>query len=131
MKLSRERQQQAHEFLFTRARPLEQALYAYHFEQSAPEDVYGRLASFQNADGGFGHGLEPDHRVDASTPLATPVALQILRALKAPAGHPLVRGAMRYLLESYDHERQRWPIVPPETATAPHAPWLEPDAGLA
>lgn len=130
MKLSRQRQDQARTFMATAARPLEQALYAYHFENGTPEAVLVCLAQFQNADGGFGHGIEPDHQNAGSTPLATTVGLQTLRALEAPADNPLVRGAIGYLLNSYDSRQQHWPIVTAETATAPHAPWLEPDAEL-
>lgn len=130
MKLSRKRSEQARAFMFAQARPLEHARYAYHFEGASAAAVYDRLAIYQNADGGFGRGVEPDHQAAASSPLATTIGLQILRALEAPAENALVRAAIRYLLAVYDRERQRWPIVTAEAGTAPHAPWLEPDAGL-
>jgi len=130
LKLTRQQQQQARSFIFAFARPLEQALYALWFEGGTPEAVLARLARFQNADGGFGHALEPDLRTPESSAIATTIALQILRALNTPDHHPPVRGAIGYLLDTYDQKQQRWPIVTAAAGMAPHAPWWEPDAEL-
>jgi hypothetical protein len=62
--------------------------------------------------------------------LATTTALQRLRMLHAPAQHPLVNGAIRFLEAAYDPSCQSWPLVPAEAAGAPHAPWWEQE-GLA
>ena len=123
--LSVEAQQRARNFLFTHARPLERARYLYHFEGDEPDRVLSELASFGNPDGGFGHALEQDLRLPASSVLATTVALQILREVEAPSDHPLVTNAMNYLLQTYDPAGQVWPIVPPNTDDAPHAPWWD------
>ena len=126
-------------FIMENARPLEQRLFAYHFEGGPPEAVLEELARFQNEDGGFGQALEPDFRLPASSPLATSVAFQKLRHLREEPGHPLARAlarplaqdGIRYLLASYDAEKGYWPAVPPEVNTAPHAPWwhYDPQAG--
>ena len=130
MKLTRDRQAQARAFIFEAARPLEQAQYAYHFENGTAEAVLASLARFQNADGGFGHALEPDLRVADSSALATTIGLQILRDIEATAEQPMVRGAIGYLLASYDPRQQRWPIIPATAGSAPHAPWWEPGIQL-
>lgn len=49
------------------ARPLEQSLFRYYFEQGSASDVIKELALFQNEDGGFGHGIEPDYVLEASS----------------------------------------------------------------
>ena len=105
------------------ARPLEHARFAYHFEGGSTDDVLAALAEFQNSDGGFGHGLEPDLQTPVSSVLATTIALQIIRELAAPADHPLVHGAMSYIAGSYDADQQGWPFVPPASEDSPHAPW--------
>lgn len=120
----------AQAFMTTAARPLDQARFAYHFAGGSVEDVYKHLAPFQNADGGFGHALEPDLRLAESSALATSVALQSLRTVQAPADHPLVRNVMRYVVNTYDAVQQRWQIVPASVMDAPHAPWWEFDAEL-
>lgn len=123
LQLAREQFARARRFLLEEARPLEAAIFRYRFEGGDAEDVYAKLAAFQNPDGGFGRGLEPDIRADASSVVATTTALQKLRMLHAPAQHPLVAGAVRYLAAAYDPARQSWPLVPPAAEEAPHAPW--------
>lgn len=113
----------ARNFLETQARPLERARYAYSFESAPATVVLTELERFQNPDGGFGHALEPDLRLADSSVLATTVALQILCELQTPASHPMVQGAMRYLLATYNADSQVWPIIPPNTDDAAHAPW--------
>lgn len=112
------------QFLKEQARPLEKALYAFEFEGGAAEDVIKALSAYQNADGGFGNALEPDVRTAASSALATTVALQHLSRVKAASHSPLVKGAIRYLIEIYNTSQIKgWDIVPPEVETAPRAPW--------
>jgi hypothetical protein len=121
--LSRDRYAQAREYMLTKARPLEAAIFRYRFGEGDADAVYAELAKFQNPDGGFGNALEPDLRSQASSPLATTTALQRLRMLHAPAQHPLVDAAIRYLVAAYDTAYQSWPLAPQQTEDAPHAPW--------
>jgi hypothetical protein len=121
--LSREAQTNAKAFIRQYARPLEQRIYAYLFEDGEKDAIFEVLAAFQNPDGGFGNALEPDLRLPDSSVLATTVGLQVLREFDAPADHPLVRGALRYLLQTYNPVAEVWPITPPNTDDAPHAPW--------
>src|SRR5512140_688040 len=53
MNLSRAGQERAVAFIQTHARPLERALYAYHFGGEPADAVLAELAAFQNEDGGF------------------------------------------------------------------------------
>ena len=117
--------QRAKTFVKDQGRDLDRALIAYNFEAGSKNDVLAALAAYQNDDGGFGHGLEPDLRTPASSVIATTVAFQNFRSLRVPADHPLVRRGIAYLLETYDVSRQVWPIIPPEVEDAPHAPWWD------
>ena len=47
-------------YITENARPLELAVFRYFFEEGSNKDVIDELSRFQNADGGFGHALEPD-----------------------------------------------------------------------
>lgn len=114
---------QAELFLRTQARPLEQALFATYLRGAASEWAQDELAAFQNNDGGFGHGLEPDLQIPGSSILATTVALQHMRSLRVAAGHPMVLGAMHYLMCTYSSTALAWPFVPAQIDDAPHAPW--------
>lgn len=123
--LSRASFQNAISFVREKGRDLDRALLAYHFEDGTADDVLTALAAYQNDDGGFGHGLEPDLRTPASSVIATTVAFQNFRSLGIPADQPLVRKGITYLLEAFDASRQVWPIIPPEVEDAPHAPWWD------
>jgi hypothetical protein len=121
--ISREAFAAARNYIMIRARPLDQARFRYHFEGGDSTAVVQALAAFQNEDGGFGHGLEPDLRTPASSAIATATGLAILREVGPAAAERLVAGAVRYLLDTYDDAGQVWPIVPPAVEDAPHAPW--------
>ena len=125
--LSKDRQQAAKAVIFSHARPLEQAFYRHEFESVPRENVLSELARFQNADGGFGQALEPDFRAPESSSYTTGIALDMLRELDTPADHPLIRGAMAYLLHAYQRETQTWRIIPPTSDASPHAPWWNQD----
>ena len=117
--------QRAKTFVTEQGRDLDRALLAFHFADGTADEVLTALAAYQNDDGGFGHGLEPDLRTLASSVIATTVAFQNFRSLGVPAEHPMVRRGIAYLLETYDESRQVWPIIPPEVEDAPHAPWWD------
>jgi hypothetical protein len=117
----------ASEFVHASARLVDRALFAYEFEGGSVEAVWDALGAFANPDGGFGHAMEPDCRLPLSSCLATTTAMPYLIQTGAPADHPLVRGAIRYLVESYDDCLGGWWIVPPEANEYPRAIWWQYD----
>ena len=123
LRLSRTGQLAARAFLLSEGRPLEQALYRYHFEAGDAAAVIAVLEPYCIPDGGFGHALEPDLRTPDSSVLASTTALQTLRSVSAPADHPLVRGALDWLAGNWQDEARRWPLIPPTANNAAHAPW--------
>lgn len=129
-RLTPEQHAHARAFVMTHGRALERARYAHAHGSGSAEDVLAELSRFQNDDGGFGHGLEPDLQTPQSSVLATTVALQIARSVAAPASHPTVRRAMAYLAAQYDADHGYWPIIPPHVDDAPHAPWWQSGAAL-
>jgi len=113
----------AKDFIKTKARPLERALLQYEFENGRKEDVIVELEKFQNNDGGFGNGLEPDFRVQTSSALATSVALQTISYIKLDSDYDIVKKAINYLVDSYNHDSIGWDKVPKEVEQSPRAPW--------
>lgn len=81
------------------------------------------LTAFQNEDGGFGHAIEPDFRVPASSVTATTVAFQYLQALEVPNSANLVRRGIDYLLATYNQQSRSWPPVCEEITRYPRASW--------
>ena len=129
-RLSLEKGELARDFVWRHARPLEQSLYSYYFENGSVEDVLTELAGYQNHDGGFGQALEPDLRFSGSSVIATTVGLQMLRELGVKEDKHLVRHAIKYLLDNYNETHRVWSIIPPGVNSAPHAPWWKYDEKL-
>ena len=115
--------QNAKNFIMDQGRVLDQKRFEFHFEDGSANAVLTALASYQNDDGGFGHALEPDIRTSASSAIATTVGFQILREIRAPMDHALVQKGVEYFVATYDESQQVWPIIPPEVAENPYAPW--------
>ena len=68
----------ATDFLWRTARLLERRRFAYLFLDGEQQAVLEALRPYQNPDGGFGNGLEPDVRGPVSQPVPTWTALCIL-----------------------------------------------------
>ncbi|MFI5317172.1 MAG: hypothetical protein ACHQ6T_15835 [Myxococcota bacterium] len=122
IKLSADSYRRARGFLLTEARPLERALFLREFEGAPAAPVFAALADYRNADGGFGHALEPDLRMAASSALATATGLDVLRELGADDTQPLVRGALAWVAERFDAQIPGWRYVPADVDAFPRAP---------
>ena len=122
-KLTHSAFQRAKNFIMDQGRALDQRRFEFHFEGGSADAVLAALTPYQNDDGGFGHSLEPDIRTPFSSAIVTTVGFQILREIRAPASHTVVRNGIQYFIATYEESQQVWPIVPPEVNDAPHAPW--------
>lgn len=123
MKLSVTQFEKAKQFLCNEARSLEHAMFLYEFENGSESDVLAELKKYQNEDGGFGNGLEPDLRCKASSTLATTVALQHLAHLQSEQKDELAAGCFRYFASTYKPEQYGWDIIPKEADQSPRAIW--------
>jgi hypothetical protein len=112
-----------HDYLSHNARPLDLALFNFHFYNGPPQAVLDELQNYQNTDGGFGHALEMDCRLPDSTAIATSQAFRIMHELGTTGENDLVQRGVKYLMSSYDESRLGWAIVRPEVDDYPHAPW--------
>ncbi|MHC4955724.1 MAG: hypothetical protein ACYTGZ_17875 [Planctomycetota bacterium] len=83
-------------FMDGHARTLERRLFDHAFRDGEPEAVVRAVAAHQNADGGFGHALEPDLRVSSSQPVFVHYGLTALREAGASA-RPLAERACAFL----------------------------------
>jgi hypothetical protein len=83
----------AERFVRAEARLLEQRLFDTLFHDAPAGGVVDALRGYQNDDGGFGQGLEPDTRCPASLPIDVEMALQILATVGAPEAGMLQRAA--------------------------------------
>lgn len=122
-KLSHHAFQEATRFLRIKARPLEVSRFENIFNDSDVADILNELRKFQNADGGFGHALEPDLRALDSSVLCTSIAFQVIRDHQVPREEEIVQRGIRYLMDTLDQSELHWRIIPDSASTAPHAPW--------
>jgi hypothetical protein len=114
-------------FLEGNGRVLDKRRFDVLFRRHESGPVRDAVAAFANADGGFGHGLEPDLRGPASQPAAAEMALRILDEADA-WDRGLVLGACEWL------ERNASPgggvtFVLESALDWPHAPWWVPVDG--
>ncbi|MDD3957757.1 MAG: hypothetical protein PHW40_00080 [Candidatus Izemoplasmatales bacterium] len=110
------------------ARPLELAMYQYHFANGSKSAVIRELRKFQNPDGGFAHALEPDNWNPESNPIATNDAIKILYHLDAlDEATDMMRGVIRYLKShhAFDEENRQWRFQIESNKDYPHAIWWE------
>lgn len=118
--------EKARSFVYHHARPLDLARWQYHFEGGSQQAVLSVLETYQNADGGFGCGLEADCLNPNSSPIQTWAATEILREIHfTDKSHPIVKGILRYLSsgQDFDVQRRQWLNTVPSNNDHPHAVW--------
>jgi len=128
--------ERARDFILRNARVLDRRRFAFRFDGGDGADVVAALRAYQNADGGFGHALEPDLRCSASQPVPVEQALHILDEVDA-FDSDIVHRCCAWL-ESVRTEAGGVPFALSTLAEGPHAPWwkasgnasLNPTAGI-
>jgi hypothetical protein len=119
----------ARQFLGLNARLLERLRFEHLVDGGSAEPALSALRAYQNPDGGFGHGLEPDLRGPESEPIPAWSALGVLDELDAMRGLALA-GILRYLAKA-EVAGGGLPFVLPAASRSPHAPWWETGPGRA
>lgn len=109
------------EFIYGHARLLDRMRYAYAFENGTKRQVLDALRPYQNGDGGFGNGLEPDMRCPESQPVATETALMVIREVDGWDSE-LMGGVLKYLKE-LTLGGGGFPRATTAVNAYPHAPW--------
>jgi len=123
-KLTLEDYEEIRSWMYRNARPIELAIWKYHFENGSKEEVISSLSFYQNYDGGFGHGLEADSWNPNSSPYTTVKAINILDSIRfADKHHPIMKGIFKFL-ESYTYcSENGWYFNIPSNNDYAHAPW--------
>jgi hypothetical protein len=117
----------AETFIWNAARLLDRHRYAMLFADGPAEPVIAALRGYQNPDGGFGHGLEPDLRCPSSQPGPTLYALEILEETGVLGGE--MGGAARAWLALLAEPDGGIPSALPGFEAYPHAPWWTAEPG--
>jgi len=117
----------AKQFVWSTARLLDRHRYALLFGDGPRELVLEALRGYRNADGGFGHALEPDLRSPESQPAPTLYALEALEEADAMRDR-LARDAMAWVASVADSDGGI-PFALPGYEDYPHSPWWSPQPG--
>ena len=113
-------------YMNTEARPLENSIFNYYFNHRSSEDILDSLEAFQNSDGGFGRGIEPDFKLMDSSPMATSIGLRHLSIIdNNDRAKKMIARAVEYLETAFNSNRKGWYSVPRNVNEYPHAPWWE------
>lgn len=106
-----------------KSRLLEYYLIKSLFE-NVDENIIEELRKYQNKDGGFGHGLEPDVQMPNSSVLATNVAVYTLdRVKRIELKEDMIQGIVSYYESVYNKEKNRFFMVDDTVEKFPHAVW--------
>jgi hypothetical protein len=117
----------ASDFLAAGGRLLDRRVFERLFHGGAAEPVRDAVAAYRNADGGFGHALEPDCRAAASQPAAVEMALRVMD-LAGAWDERLVRDAVDWL-SAIAPAAGGAAFVESSVSQGPHAPWWVPEEG--
>jgi hypothetical protein len=112
-------------FIWENARLLERVIFDFRFRDGLSTRILQTLRAYQNADGGFGHALEPDLRAPDSHPLFTEFALRTLYDCKLRDAGIALRCA-DFLAQHADLERGIPPIFPTSRLYPRAAHWDNP-----
>ncbi|HYD55219.1 MAG TPA: hypothetical protein VEA99_21470, partial [Gemmatimonadaceae bacterium] len=114
-------------FMYANARLLDRHRLAVLQRRASAGVVVEAVRPYRNADGGFGHALEPDVRAPESEPSSTLQALEILAEV-GRLDDPMVADAAAWV-STIAHDDGSVPFVLPTAAAYPHAPWMVPSSG--
>lgn len=119
--LTNEQLQRVKTFIYQNGRLLERKLFEYFFEEGEKQACIKALLAYQNADGGFGNGLEPDILCPDSVAIGAEVAMHVLDLLEYHE-EDVTSGLIDWIVTNQneagfiDH--------PPENMSQyPHQPW--------
>ncbi|WP_131737782.1 hypothetical protein [Actinomadura roseirufa] len=115
--------ERAEEFLRLNGRIIDRRRFDLHFRGGSPAPVLAALRAYENADGGYGHALEPDLRGEASQPVPAQIALEILHQAGGD-GDPAVARIGDHLA-SITAANGGVPFVLPSVRDTPHGPWWQ------
>jgi hypothetical protein len=117
----------AESFLWLNARLLERLRFDHLFRSGDARRVVEALRPYQNPDGGFGHGLEPDLRGPDSQPIPVDVALFVIHEA-GERDSDMMPGILDFLTVITGPDGGV-PFVLPTAVRSPRGPWWQPSPG--
>lgn len=119
--LNPEQIQNARSFIFKNGRLLERQLFEYFFGNSTTSACLKALFAYQNEDGGFGNGIEPDLLCPDSTAIGAETALYILDLLDCHDAQTI--GNLVDWIMTHQNSDGFIPHPPGNMLNYPYQPW--------
>ena len=111
-------------WMYQNARPLDLALWQYHFENGSSDIVLSILQSYQNSDGGFGNTIDPDSWNPNSTAYNAQIVIKMLRSIDfVDVTHPIYQGIFNYLQNTEYKSEHGWFFTIPSNDEYAHGCW--------
>ena len=117
------------DFMMNKSRDIELAYYNYFFQNGEALFVSYALSMYQNSDGGFGHGLEPDNMMKESNAIATSKALSMLKNVGFNKNNlddftkNMIKKALNYSFTKIPRKGDYFYPSTIEVSKYPHAQW--------
>lgn len=125
--LSNEQVQTTKQFIFQNGRLLERQLFEYFFGKGTKQACVRALLAYQNTDGGFGNGIEPDLLCPDSTAIGAEAAMHVMDLLDYY--DPEVTDPLLNWIVEHQNAAGFIPHPPANMFDYPYQPWWKnPDA---
>ena len=121
---SNEQMQTTKQFFFQNGRLLERQLFEYFFGKDTKQACVRALLAYQNADGGFGNGIEPDLLCPDSTAIGAETAMCVMELLDYY--EPEVIAQLLNWIVKHQNEAGFIPHPPANMFNYPDLPWWRP-----
>ena len=122
-KLSYEQFEKMDLWMQNNARPYDKAKWNYLFNNGDKDNIVSELLKFQNKDGGFGNGFEPDLQSSLSTAISTAEAIFQTYDYDLDTDAPWFEKMLCYFENSVKSIPKYWEDFPKEAINDPCAPW--------
>ncbi len=121
--LSKQQFEKMNKWMQVNARSYDKAKWNYLFNDGTKECIVEEMLKYQNADGGFGNGFEPDVLLPLSA--AIPTAEAIFQAYDYDLDCKALwfQKVLSYFENTIQDIPKYWEDCPPEAMNYPHAPW--------
>lgn len=110
--------------LYRTARPLEIAKWNLMFHNGSKDEIVKELLLYQNADGGFGSGLEIDTVTPESSALCASEAIKLAQDYDLDMNSEWMLKLLEWFEYSATDSPSFWDLVPPSLANYPHMKYL-------
>lgn len=123
--ITRKQFQQIENWLFSYARPIEIAKWNLLFNNGTRESLLKEMLAYQNIDGGFGNGIEPDILTPDSGAVSSVEAIFISQDFGLDLEAVWAQELLHWFEKTADDTPAIWERVPSSLDKYPHAPWWD------